>query len=125
MLVAPDVAVARRCATRDERESLGINGVGPRGEILRLPESLGESHLAEVTEELDRLGPLGLWQEVVRIELEDHGFVQGAKEMFAETVARGLGISLAELKDSMHQGRLGDALVDRFLVPNIATDNGG
>ncbi len=94
-----------------------------RDAVLRQAELVGESRLAEVTKELDELGPLGLWQELVRSLLLVHGFVQRSDESFAATVARALGISIYDLREYIAQGRIGTALFDRFGEPGIATDS--
>lgn len=98
---------------------------GARDEILLLAESSGEAHLAEVKHELDEIGPLGLWQELVREPLADRGFIQRSDESFAETVARALNIDIPELVALIHQGRIGKALTNLFNEPRGATDNGG
>jgi len=84
---------------------------GARDEILLLAESSGESYLAEVRRGLDEIGPLGLWQELVRGLLADRGIFQRDDESFAETVARVFNIDIPELTAWIYQDRLvGDAV---------------
>jgi hypothetical protein len=94
-----------------------------RDELLRQAEERGEPSVAELREELERLGPLGLWREAARGFLSDHGFVQGGNESLAQTMARALAISTHELRVCIAEGRIGSALLDRFRDPVIATDN--
>jgi hypothetical protein len=68
-----------------------------RDDLLRQAEQRGEPSVAELREELEQLGPLGLWRETTRSYLSDHGFVQSEKESFAETMARALGINTDQL----------------------------
>jgi hypothetical protein len=96
-----------------------------RDEILRLAESSGASHLAEVKRELDEIGHLGLWQESVRGLLADRGVFQRNDESFAETVARVLKINIPELVAWIHQDRIGNAFTDLFSEREGAADNGG
>jgi hypothetical protein len=63
---------------------------------------------------LDALGPHGLWLEVVRGYLKDHGFVQTKDESLAETMARALAIGTDELRLCIAHGRIGSALLERF-----------
>jgi len=85
-----------------------------RDELLRLAEQRGTRPVAQLKEELDAMGPTGLWCEAVRSYLRDHGFAQEPSESLAETTARALGIDSSELGVCMAQGRLGAALLDRF-----------
>ena len=94
-----------------------------RDELLRLVEKQDTARVAELKEELDTLGPAGLWLEVARRHLHDNGFVQSGSESFAETMARALSISVCELRLWIAQGRVGVALLERFKQPNIASDN--
>jgi hypothetical protein len=94
-----------------------------RDEILRQAEQRGEPPVAELREELERLGPLGFWLETARSYLSDHGFVQSEKESFAETMARALGINTDELRVCIAENRIGSALLERFREPGIAADN--
>ena len=47
-----------------------------RDRLLQLAEQRGEPSVAELREELEQLGPAGLWRETARGYLSDHGFVQ-------------------------------------------------
>ena len=88
-----------------------------RDEILRQAEQRGEPSVGELTEELEQLGPSGLWREAARGYLSDHGFVQSRSESLAQTMARALGISTHELRICIADGRIGSALLDRFRDP--------
>jgi len=92
-----------------------------RDELLRQAEQRGEP-VAELREELDQLGPVGLWRENVRRYLSDHGFVQSGGESFAETMARALGIRTHELRVCIGENRIGTALLERFREPENTTD---
>ena len=92
-----------------------------RDDLLRQAEQRGEQPLAELREELEQLGPLGLWRETARGYLSDHGFTQSEKESFAETMARALGIDTDELRACIADNRIGAALLERF-GENKATD---
>jgi hypothetical protein len=94
-----------------------------RDDLLRQAQQRGEPSVAELAEELEHLGPLGLWRETARGYLSDHGFVQGGNESFAATMARALGISIDELRVCIAEGRVGAALLDRFREPRTAADN--
>src|SRR5271167_4620912 len=94
-----------------------------RDEILRQAEQRGGPSVAELREELEQLGPLGLWRETTRRYLSDHGFVQSEKESFAETMTRALGMNTDELRICISEARIGSALLERFRDPVIATDN--
>ena len=83
----------------------------------------GEPSIADLRQELEQLGPLGLWRETTRRYLSDHGFVQSEKESFAETMARALGINTDELRVCIAENRIGTALLERFREPVSATDN--
>jgi hypothetical protein len=91
-----------------------------RDRLLQLAEQRGEPSVAELREELEQLGPAGLWRETARGYLSDHGFVQSGNESFAQTMARALGISTHELRGCIEEGRIGSALLDRFKEPLIA-----
>ena len=106
-----------------ESETVWGNMAGLRDELLRGAEERGRPVVAQLTQELDALGPIGLWRETARSYLSDHGFVQAQSESFAETMSRALGIGCLELRVCMAEGRLGTALLDRFGQPGIATDN--
>jgi hypothetical protein len=94
-----------------------------RNELLAQAEQRGAPSVAELSEELEQLGPLGLWREAARGYLSDHGFVQSESESFAETMARALGINTDELRVCIAENRIGSALLDRFREPLIAADN--
>ena len=94
-----------------------------RDELLRQAEQRGEPPVAELREQLEQLGPLGLWGEVARGYLCDHGFVQSESESFAETMARALGINTDELRVCVAENRIGSALLERFREPLIAADD--
>jgi hypothetical protein len=93
-----------------------------RGDLLRQAEQRGEPSVVDLREELERLGPLGLWREAARGYLSDHGFVQSEKESFAETMARALGITTDELRVCIAENRIGTALLERFREPENTTD---
>jgi hypothetical protein len=69
-----------------------------RDKLLHQAEERGAPSVAELSKELEQLGPLGLWREAARGYLTDHGFVQSESESFAETMARALGINTDELR---------------------------
>ena len=94
-----------------------------RDDLLRQAEQRGEPSVADLRQELEQLGPLGLWRETTRGYLSDHGFVQSEKESFAETMARALGINTDELRVCIAENQIGKALLERFREPVIATDN--
>jgi len=94
-----------------------------RDRLLQLAEHRDASSVAALREELERLGPAGLWLETARGYLRDHGFVQSGNESLAQTMARALGISTHELRICIADGRIGSALLDRFREPLIAADN--
>jgi hypothetical protein len=94
-----------------------------RDDLLRQVEQRGEPSVADLRQELEQLGPLGLWRETARGYLSDHGFVQSEKESFAETMARALGINTDELRVCIAENRIGSALLARFREPRIAADN--
>jgi hypothetical protein len=94
-----------------------------RDDLLRQAEQRGEPSVADLREELEQLGTLGLWRETARGYLSDHGFVQSETECFAATMARALGISTDELRICIAENRIGSALLERFREPVIATDN--
>ena len=85
-----------------------------RDQLLRLAEQRGTPDISQLKNELDAMGPTGLWFETVRSYLGDHGFVQDPWESLAETTARALGIDSSELRACMAQGQLGATLLDRF-----------
>jgi hypothetical protein len=93
-----------------------------RDRLLQLAEQRGEPSVAELREELEQVGPLGLWLETARGYLSDHGFVQTGNESFAETMARALGICTHDLRVCIAQGRIGSALLERFTEPENTTD---
>jgi len=101
-------------APRVERESGWGEMAKFRDQLVRLAAQRGTPPVAQLKEELDAMGATGLWCEVVRSYLGDHGFVQDQWESLAETTARALGIDSSELRVCMAQGRLGGALLDRF-----------
>jgi hypothetical protein len=93
-----------------------------RDDLLHQAEQRGEPSVADLREELEQLGPLGLWRETTRCYLSDHGFVQSEKESFAETLARALGINTDELRICIVENRIGSALLERFSKPENTTD---
>ena len=93
-----------------------------RDELLLLAKQNDTSQVAQLEEELDAIGPVGLWLETVRVYLAGHEFVQSKSESFASTVARALGTDIRGLRVCVEQGGLGAALLDRF-EPGTATDN--
>jgi hypothetical protein len=95
-----------------------------RDKLLLLAEQRGAPSVAELREELEQLGPSGLWLEAARDYLSDHGFIQSGNESLALTMARALGISTHELRVCIAEGRIGSALLERFREPVITTDNG-
>ena len=96
---------------------------GFRNDLLRQAEQRGEPPVGELTEQLEQLGPAGLWRETARGYLCDHGFVQSEQESFAETMARALGINTDELRVCIAENRIGSALLERFRELLIAADN--
>jgi len=88
-----------------------------RDQLVRLAEQRGTPDISQLREELDAMGPTGLWFETVRSYLGENGFVQDPSESLAETTARALRIDSSELRICMEQGRLGGALLDRFRQP--------
>jgi hypothetical protein len=80
------------------------------------------SKLVTRAEELEQLGPSGLWLETARGYLCEHGFIQSGKESFAETMARALGINTDELRVCIAENRIGTALLERFREPENTTD---
>ena len=105
-----EMVLARRAVGDDEWGGMAFL----RDQILQLAKSRDGSDAVEMQAELDRLGPVGLWCEVCRSVLADHGFVQTASESFAETMARALGIDTSDLTVLLQQARIGKALIDRF-----------
>jgi len=93
-----------------------------RDELLRVAEQQDAASVTQLKEELDGLGPTGLWLEVVRSHLRDNGFVQSDTESFAETMARALGIGVCDLRLWIEQGPVGEALLERFKQHNIASE---
>src|SRR5579864_9787991 len=93
-----------------------------RDRLLQLAEQRGEAPVAELREELEQLGPAGLWLETARGYLSDHGFVQSGNESFAETMARALGIRTHDLRVCIAENRIGTALLERFREPEDTTD---
>ena len=93
-----------------------------RDRLLQLAEQRDAPSVAELREELEQLGPAGLWRETARGYLCDHGFVQSGNESFAETMARALGISTHELRICIAENRVG-AVLERFRDAGIAADN--
>lgn len=85
-----------------------------RDELLRNAEHRSAAAVAQLKKEMDERGPLGLWFDVARSHLRDHGFVQTDHESFAETMARALGIDSEQLKACIAQGQIGAMLVNRF-----------
>src|SRR5215467_4192504 len=75
-------------------------------DLLRQAEQRGEPPVAALREELEQLGPLGLWRETTRCYLSEHGFLQSEKESFAETMARALGINTDELRVCIAENRI-------------------
>ncbi len=87
---------------------------GFRDLLLRHAQEQGQPFVAELKEQLDWMGPIGLCREVVRDYLAGHGYEQEPKESLAETTARALGIDMQELRFCIQEGRLGRDLVTRF-----------
>jgi hypothetical protein len=94
-----------------------------RDRLLQLAGQRDAASVAAVKEELERIGPAGLWRETARGYLCDHGFVQGGNESLAQTMARALGISTHELRICIAENRVGAALLARFRESRIAADN--
>src|SRR5260370_26585132 len=94
-----------------------------RDRLLQLAEQRDAPSIAALREELERIGPSGLWFETARGYLCDHGFVQSGNESLAQTMARALGISTHDLRICIADGRIGSALLERFRGPRIAADN--
>jgi hypothetical protein len=69
---------------------------------------------AEVRTELEDLGPTGLWIEMARQFVADHGFIRAERESLAETTARALDIEIEELIVLISQGRIARAFLARF-----------
>jgi hypothetical protein len=93
-----------------------------RDRLLLLAEQRDALSVAALREELDRLGPAGLWRETARGYLCEHGFVQSGNESLAQTMARALGISTHELRNCIAENRVGAALLERFREPENTTD---
>ena len=85
-----------------------------RDELLHAAQQQGTPVVVELKQELDTLGPTGLWLEVARTHIRDHGFEQRASESFAQTMARALNINTDELRDCIAEGRIGEALLERL-----------
>ena len=122
-------AISRRLAKLEEvfappltSEDLWGSMAVFRDDLLRQAEQRGEPPVAELAEELEQLGPLGLWREAARGFLSDHGFGQSETECFAATMARALGISTDELIVCIAQNRIGSALLERFRESENTTD---
>jgi hypothetical protein len=81
-----------------------------RDKLFCLAEQRGAPPVAQVREELEQLGPLGLWREAARGYLSDHGFIQTGNESLAATMARALGITTHELRVCIAEGRIGSSL---------------
>jgi len=94
-----------------------------RDRLLQLAEKRDPPSVEALQEELERLGPAGLWLETARGYLCDHRFVQSGNESLAQTMARALGISTHELMNCIADGRIGSALLNRLREPRIAADN--
>src|SRR3984893_8268159 len=87
-------AISRRLAKLEEvfapvaeSEDTWASMAEIRDDLLRQAEQRGEPSVAALREELEQLGPLGLWRETARGYLSDHGFVQSETECFAATMA--------------------------------------
>jgi len=93
-----------------------------RDRLLQIAEERDPPSLATLREELERLGPAGLWLETARGYLCDHEFVQSGNESLAQTMARALGISTHELRICIAEGRIGSALLERFRGAENTTD---
>jgi hypothetical protein len=72
------------------------------------------AYQAELRRELEELGPTGVWREMARHFLADHGFTQTERESLAETMARALDIGTENLRVLIAEGRIGKALTARF-----------
>jgi hypothetical protein len=93
-----------------------------RDRLLQLAEQRDALSVAALREELDRLGPAGLWRETARGYLCEHGFIQSGNESLAQTMARALGINTDELRICIAENRIGAALLKRFSGTGDATD---
>jgi hypothetical protein len=115
-----EMVLARRAVGDDDWAGMAFL----REQILHLAEAWGESRVAEMEAQLDSLGPLGLWREVCRSVLADHGFVQTGHESLAETMARALDINTDELRVCIAQGQIGSAWLERFRgsIPSANTN---
>ena len=100
--------LAPRVEKQDDWGSMAV----VRDKIVRHAERSSESCGNAIREELDKLGPAGLWRETVRSLLADHGFVQNCDESFAETMARVLGIGTDQLRILIAQGQIASALLE-------------
>jgi hypothetical protein len=93
-----------------------------RDRLLQLAEHRDASSVAALREELERLGPGGLWRETARGYLCDYGFTQSGNESLAQTMARALGINTDELRICIAENRIGAAVLKRFSGTGDATD---
>ena len=92
----------------DVQSETGWGAMGRvRDELLCLAAQQGTQPVTELKEELDALGPIGLWLEAARTHLRDHGFEQRPSESFAQTMARALTISTDQLRECI-EGRIGE-----------------
>jgi hypothetical protein len=87
--------------------------------LLSRAQERGELFVEEIKNQLETIGPSGLWIEVARDYLWNRGFVQRPTESFAETIGRALGIGSAALRTRIQEGRLGMDLVNKLAQPAI------
>src|SRR5260370_12241223 len=72
-----------------------------RDRLLQLAEQRDAPSVPALREQLERLGPAGLWRETAPGYLSDHGFVQSGNESLAATIPRPLLISTHQLTFSI------------------------
>jgi hypothetical protein len=70
----------------------------------------GKAACTQLSDELDQLGPMGLYCEILSNVLAEQGIVRTSFESLAETLARGLGTTTDELKLIIDDGRFGDEM---------------
>jgi hypothetical protein len=89
--------------------------------LLSRAQERGEPFVVELTNQLETIGPCGLWIEIARGYLGDRGFVQRPTESFAETICRALGIGSSALRIRIQEGRLGMDLVNKSTQSAVRT----
>jgi hypothetical protein len=97
-------------------EDIGWGSVATcRDLLLSRAQERGEPFVAELKKQSETKGPCpcGLWIEIAKEHLGDHGFVQRPTESFAETIGRVLGIGSSALRIRIQEGRLGMDLVNK------------